>query len=379
MKKVLFVCDSLRMGGIQKSLKTLLQSLDYSKYEISLYLFNDTYPNDLPKEIHAFKSNFLLRTIALTRKEAKEKGIFIYTIRMILAILCKILGANFVYSFIFLFTKKIGPFDTAISYSNNGNSHSTYFGCNAFVLKKVTANKKIAFLHVNYDAMNMDNKYNKKEYPQFDKIACVSIDTKKTFLKHFKQLKNKVEVVYNLLPVSKIKGQGNNPYPSKRLNIITASRLDNNKNVLVQLEIAKELKKYFTFGWYILGEGPDRALLENYISNNHLENYVFLLGDREDTYGYLKYADIYISTSKSESYGLSIAEALYLGTPVLALDYPALKEIINNKDMICKDKEDMKTKLINLLENKDNLKKLNQNLSLNYDEEKIIKQIETLF
>lgn len=379
MKKVLFVCDSLRMGGIQKSLKTLLQSLDYSKYEISLYLFNDTYPNDLPKEIHTLKSNFLLRTIALTRKEAKEKGIFIYTIRMILAILCKILGANFVYSFIFLFTKKIGSFDTAISYSNNGNPHSTYFGCNAFVLKKVTANKKIAFLHVNYDAMNMDNKYNKKEYPQFDKIACVSIDTKKTFLKHFKQLKNKVEVVYNLLPVSKIKGQENNPYPSKRLNIVTASRLDNNKNVLVQLEMAKELKKYFTFGWYILGEGPDRALLENYISNNHLENYVFLLGDIEDTYGYLKYADIYISTSKSESYGLSIAESLYLGTPVLALDYPALKEIINNEDMICKDKEDMKTKLINLLENKDNLKKLNQNLALNYDEEKIIQQIELLF
>lgn len=379
MKKILFVCDSLRIGGIQNSLKTLLQTLDCRKYDISLYLFNDRYSMDLPNEIHTLKSNFLLRTIALTRKEAKSKGIFIYAIRMFLALLCKMTSASFVYSFIFLFTKRIGSFDTAISYSNNVDPHSTYFGCNAFVLKKVNANKKVTFLHVNYDDMKMDNKYNRKEYPQFDKIACVSIDTKNVFLKHFKQLKDKVVVVYNLLPSAKIKGKIDNPYMTDSFIITTASRLDNNKNILLQLEIAHELKEKFDFVWYILGEGPDRPLLEKYIHDNHLENHVFLLGNKTDTYRYLKWADIYISTSKSESYGLSIAEALYLGTPVLALNYPALKEVIQNQEMICQDKKDMLDKLNFVLENKKNLNTLKKNIVLSYNEEEIIKQVESLF
>lgn len=379
MKKIVFVCDSFRMGGIQKSLKTLLQSLDYSKYDVYLYLFNDVYPIDLPTELHTLKSNFLLRTVSLTRKEAKDKGIILYAFRMMLAILCKIIGANAIYSLIFLFTKKIGSFDTAISYSNNGNPRSTYFGCNAFVLKKVKANKKISFLHVNYEAMHMDNKYNKKEYPQFDKIACVSYDTKWTFLKYFPDLKSKIEIVYNLLPVAKIKRKIENPYSKHIVTIVTAGRLDSNKNPLLQLEIANKLKENFDFAWYILGEGPDRQLLENYIQENHLENYTFLLGNREDDYRYLKYADIYISTSKSESYGLSIAEALYLGTPVLALDYPALQEIIKNKEMICMDKQEMISKLTSLLQDKTKLKNLKDNVQFDYDEKKIIQQIERLF
>lgn len=378
MKKIVFVSDSFRMGGIQKSLKTLLQSLHYDKYEIYLYLFNDTYLEDLPKEVHTIKSNYLLRTIALTRKEAREKGFFTYMVRMLLALMCKVSSANFVYSFIFLFTKKIGPFDTAIAFSNNGSPHSVYYGYNSFVLKKVKADKKVTFLHVNYEAMHMDNPYNAKEYPQFDKIVCVSQDTKRTFLKYFPNLQDKIEVIYNLLPVSKIKGKITNPYTKQTFTIVSAGRLDDNKNPMLQLEIAQDLQEKYDFHWYLLGEGPDKPKLEEYIRNNHL-NCVSLLGDKIDAHRYLKYADIYISTSKSESYGLSIAEALYLKTPVLALTYPALKEIIKDDQMICKDKKDMKEKLIKILEDKNYYKKIKENIHLSYDESQIIEQIESLF
>lgn len=379
MKKILFVSDSFRIGGIQKSLKTLLQYLDYNKYEIYLYLFNDNYPKDLPKGVHTMKSNYLLRTIALTRKEAKGKGVFTYIIRMILAGMCKIFNANFVYSLIFLFTKNIGPYETAISFSNNGDPHSVYYGYNSFVLKKVKANKKVTFLHVNYEQMHMNNRYNRKEYPQFDKIVCVSKDTKQTFLRYFPNLKQKAIIIYNFLPVAKINERITNPYFGHEFIMVSAGRLDTNKNPLLQIEIANELKEEFSFKWYFLGDGPDRILLERYIKNNHLKNCVFLVGNRDDAYRYIKYADIYISTSKSESYGLSIAESLYLNTPVLALDYPALREIITDKYMICKDKQDMKTKLIFLLKNRKELKKMKDRIFFQYNEENIIKKLESLF
>ena len=38
-KKLLFVMESLGIGGAEKSLVTLLSQLDYSKYEVDLFLF----------------------------------------------------------------------------------------------------------------------------------------------------------------------------------------------------------------------------------------------------------------------------------------------------------------------------------------------------
>ena len=41
MKKVLIVADSLSMGGLEKTLIDLCNNLDYAKYSVDLYLFND--------------------------------------------------------------------------------------------------------------------------------------------------------------------------------------------------------------------------------------------------------------------------------------------------------------------------------------------------
>lgn len=40
--KILFVLDSLRIGGAEKSLITLLSLLDYEKYEVDLQLITRT-------------------------------------------------------------------------------------------------------------------------------------------------------------------------------------------------------------------------------------------------------------------------------------------------------------------------------------------------
>ena len=40
MKKVLIVADSLTTGGLEKTLIDLCNNLDYTKYNVDLYLFN---------------------------------------------------------------------------------------------------------------------------------------------------------------------------------------------------------------------------------------------------------------------------------------------------------------------------------------------------
>ena len=53
-KRLLFVIDSLNVGGAEKSLVTLLNLLDYSRYEVDLQLFayGGGFERFLPKEVN---------------------------------------------------------------------------------------------------------------------------------------------------------------------------------------------------------------------------------------------------------------------------------------------------------------------------------------
>ena len=77
-----------------------------------------------------------------------------------------------------------------------------------------------------------------------------------------------------------------------------------------------------------MGDGPDRGKLQNLINENNLTNKIRLVGEISNPYPYIKEADLFVLTSTWESYGMVVMESLILGTPVVAGDYPALKEIL---------------------------------------------------
>lgn len=68
----------------------------------------------------------------------------------------------------------------------------------------------------------------------------------------------------------------------------------------------------------LAGEGADRAMLEGMISENKLENTVFLLGNQEPILPFLSIADLYVSASVSEGLPFNIMEAMSCGLPILA-------------------------------------------------------------
>lgn len=384
MKKIIIVSDSLRIGGIQTALKNLLNHLDYSKYNVSLFLFDDSISCD-NKNVNMIKSNFLLRIISLTLSDAKKRGYFIYLLRGFLSLLCKIFGANLVYSLIFFFMKKKKGYDIAISFSNNGNIKSTYFGYNKFVLSKIEANKKISWLHVDYEKMNMNNKINNREYENFDNIITVSKATKNKFLKFNPKLSNKTLIIYNYLNYKYILDKSsekiNFNFNKNVFNIICVARLDNNKNQIMQLRTIKKLKDLrLNFNWYFIGDGPDRYLLENYIKENSLEKNVKLLGCIENCFPYIKNVDLLVSTAKSESYGLTLAESLVLNTPVVALYYEAVTEIITkNNGIICYNEDEFFDKIKTLISDNHEYAKLKENSLINDYDDIISKEISKLF
>lgn len=58
---------------------------------------------------------------------------------------------------------------------------------------------------------------------------------------------------------------------------------------------------------------------------------VKLLGQKDNPYPYMKMSDYFISTSRTESYGLALQEALILGVPVIATECAAIRETIDEQ------------------------------------------------
>jgi glycosyltransferase involved in cell wall biosynthesis len=80
----------------------------------------------------------------------------------------------------------------------------------------------------------------------------------------------------------------------------------------------------------VLGEGEQRAYLEEKIKKLQLEGVVRLAGFVEDGPKYLTAFDIFIHTSRSEALGYAVIEAGFAGLPVVATRVGGIPEIIKN-------------------------------------------------
>jgi glycosyltransferase involved in cell wall biosynthesis len=78
----------------------------------------------------------------------------------------------------------------------------------------------------------------------------------------------------------------------------------------------------------LVGEGPERARIEELVKERRLTPYVRLLGLRNDVPRLLRVADLFLLTSVSEGIPLAILEALAAGLPVVATDVGGVRDLV---------------------------------------------------
>lgn len=108
-------------------------------------------------------------------------------------------------------------------------------------------------------------------------------------------------------------------------------RIVRSKGILDLIEIWKELIKEYQYKLVIIGDGPDKKFLQDLIETNSLEKNIILTGHLDDEkYSIIAKSSVFLFPSYSESWGIAIAEAMSIGTPVIAYDLPIYKEIFND-------------------------------------------------
>jgi len=81
----------------------------------------------------------------------------------------------------------------------------------------------------------------------------------------------------------------------------------------------------------ILGEGPQRQLLQTQIAERHLDHHVLLLGHQTKIFTWLSIAQIFACPSQYEGLPYSVLEAMSAGLPVIAQEVPGLKDVVTHR------------------------------------------------
>ena len=381
MKKIVFIIESLQCGGAEKSLITLLNSLDYRTFQVDLILFKNggEFTKFVPKEV-AIKHKQLFKNISFfSYFYKKTKFWFLRNINK------KIHSARFFWQvYNTLIEKDTDSYDIAIAY-NQG--FSTYYLTN-----KIKASKKIAWINTDYQKAKYDAKFDFQFYNKLSAVVGVSKESQQSFINAFKNydLSAELKVIPDITDVSLIKEKANDviedlKFNTNFINIVTVGRLTEAKGYQLAIQTCKNLiNKGISLKWYIIGEGSERGKLESLIKANDLTGTFNLMGYQENPYPFINACDIYVQTSVFEGLPLTVIEASLLNKPIVSTNFPSIFGFIKDEEtgLISEMNAVSITKQVErLILDKVLRNKLSQNLSCrdNIDKEDSLKEIYKLF
>ena len=105
--------------------------------------------------------------------------------------------------------------------------------------------------------------------------------------------------------------------------VLAVGRLTRQKNFTMLIRAFAQARQARPARLLILGEGPDRSLLEALVEQLGLSDDVALPGFVENPYAYMTRASLYVLSSRWEGLPTVLIEALYCGPPIIASDCPS--------------------------------------------------------
>lgn len=368
MKRILIVNNNMHIGGVQKALVSLLWNLP-ADFEVTLLLFSATGEclKQIPPHVRVIPVRSAYRYLGISG--AQTRGVWDKLRRSFYAALTRLFGRRLAVGLMGLGQKKLKGYDIAISYLHNAGNKLFYGGCNDFVIKHVSAEKKITFLHCDYLLCGANTPQNRKMYEKFDAIAACSGGCGESFLQANPNLREKVLVVPNCHRFDEIRRLAEEApvkLPQDRVNVVTVARLGKEKGVERALEAIAKLPNKEKLHYYIIGDGVQMPLIRSIIEREGLSQQVTLCGMLENPYGYLRAADLLLIPSYSEAAPLVIGEAGCLETPILSTETSSAREMVEKTGFgwVCENTEEAMTAgLQTLLENPDRLQSVKKTLS----------------
>ena len=174
----------------------------------------------------------------------------------------------------------------------------------------------------------------KRQYlKKYDAIVACTENTRESYEKYHK-IKN-VKVITNSineLEISTLSNEEINlPNDFKNNYIVNVNSLSERKRVDLLVDLFYEcLQKDSSLKLVIIGDGDCRQIVEERIAYYNIAESCLLFGETSNPFPYIKHATMMVSAAYHESYGLSVAEAMYFGVPCVCLYNRGVAGFIEN-------------------------------------------------
>lgn len=333
-KKLLIVSHALVLGGAERALLGLLESLDTEVWDVDLFLLRHEgeLMDMIPDHIRLLPAIPAYTVLARPMKDTlKERHLLLTAARLAGKLAANryakkhghtesIVGLEYSHKFTCPLMPKIQPdqeYDLAVSFLTP----------HYFVAQKVRAKKKIAWIHTDYTQVQLHVESETAMWDAYDHIASISDAVTESFLKVFPGLAEKIVLIENILPERLIRRQAEAfdaaaEMPSSGIRLLSIGRFCHQKNFDNVPDIcARLLEQRLDVTWYLIGFGGDEALIRQRIREAGMEKRVILLGKRDNPYPYIRACDIYIQPSRYEGKAVTVREAQMLCKPVIITNY----------------------------------------------------------
>lgn len=325
MKKRLFIAiQYMEIGGVERSLLGLLDSIDYTRFEVDLFVYRHSgeLMQFIPKEVNLLPEMPAYTTLTRPITQIIKEGYWNVAFGRLRA---KYQAQRFgkknkedencsIYQYVADATTPYLPkisdetYDLAISFITPHN----------IVRDKVKAKRKIAWVHTDYSSVSVNAGLEIKTWEAYDYIAAISEDAKLAFISTFPSLADKLIVIENILPAQFVKEQAllESPVLGGEIKLLTVGRFCYPKAFDQAVRIcARLVEKGCPVKWYAIGYG-DEETVKKAIEECAMQEHFIILGKKTNPYPYIAACDIYVQPSRYEGKAVTVREAQLLGKPV---------------------------------------------------------------
>ena len=379
MKKVLFVTNTLGVGGAERALLELLNNLDREMYDIDLCLLlgRGELMNQVPDGVrllnpkvntgsvldHPGRWALVGMVIACFFRNGRWAAKLASVLRALPPMLRRrrLQLDQLLLRVVSDGAVRMDPYyDIAIAWLEGGAAY--------FVSDYVQAGKKLAVVHIDYELSGYTRAQDRNCWAGFQEIFVVSEEIRSPFLQIHPECRDKVRVLPNLVNQKKIRCLAQEPGGFSDgwtgLRLLSVGRLTYQKAFDVAIEAMKLLKDAgYSVRWYALGEGEQREALEKKIAALGLEEDFILLGTVSNPFPYYVQADVYVHATRFEGWSIAVQEAQTLGCAIVVSDTSGnRRQVIHDQDgLLCNlCREDIARTIGDLLDDEDRRKRLGE-------------------
>lgn len=174
-------------------------------------------------------------------------------------------------------------------------------------------------------------------YSRYRKVICISNSTEQNLRVFIEDTSDKICTIFNginvthysqAIPVDK---STVSKHPKRKVVAMVAGfRYQKDQDTLIRA--FNNLPEDYEL--WLIGDGERRAMIEQCIKDNHLEDRVVFLGLRSDIPSILKSVDIVVQSSHWEGFGLAAVEGMAAGKPVIASDVEGLAQVVEGAGLL---------------------------------------------